>query len=75
MPPPPVKPRPVTPRNAASRPTTTMKREEPAGEPRFSLPEGWDLVAPQRRQKVVDRPFAGSPVQVGLAEVVGAGVQ
>ncbi len=34
------------PRNHGSRPTATMKRDEPPGEPRFSLPEGWDLVAP-----------------------------
>ena len=36
---------PPPPRNAGSRPTTTMKRDEPAGEPRFTLPDGWDLVA------------------------------
>jgi predicted peptidase len=47
-PPPPVRKddEPPPPRNAGSRPTTPMKREEPPGETRFSLPEGWDLVAP-----------------------------
>jgi predicted peptidase len=37
---------PPPPRNYGRRPTATMKREEPVGETRFALPEGWDLVAP-----------------------------
>ncbi|MEZ5366900.1 MAG: prolyl oligopeptidase family serine peptidase [Bryobacterales bacterium] len=47
-PPPPVRmnDQPPPPRNYGSRPTATMKREEPPGESRFALPEGWDMVAP-----------------------------
>ena len=68
--PPPVRrnDRPPPPRNHGSRPTASMKRDEPPGEARYSLPEGWELVAPDLLAMVdaVLKDYRGDPDRVYL---------